>query len=101
MEPGNKYKDPTPKIMVGHTSFVGPLAWIPPNSEFPEGGIVSGGMDTLVKVWDLRSGESVQTLRGHQMQVIGIALDDGDILSSSVDWYMFTLQLLEFNLEMC
>ena len=35
------------------------------------------------------------------MQVTGIALDDGDILSSSVDWYMFTLQLLEFNLEMC
>ena len=56
MEPMNKYKDPTPKIMEGHTSFVGPLAWIPPNSEFPEGGIVSGGMDTLVKVWDLRSG---------------------------------------------
>ena len=97
MEAGNKYKDPTPKIMVGHTSFVGPLAWIPPNSEFPEGGIVSGGMDTLVKVWDLRSGESVQTLRGHQMQVTGIALDDGDIVSSSIDWYMFMHQLLEFD----
>lgn len=85
VEPGNKYKDSTPKIMVGHTSFVGPLAWIPPNSEFPEGGIVSGAMDTLVKVWDLRSGESVQTLRGHQMQVTGTALDDGDIVSSSID----------------
>ena len=80
---------------------MGPLAWIPPNSEFPEGRIVSGGMDTLVKVWDLRSGESVQTLRGHQMQVTGIALDDGDIVSSSVDWYVFPLQLLEFNSEMC
>lgn len=85
VEPRSKYKDPSPKVMVGHTSFVGPLAWIPPNEEFPEGGIVSGGMDTLVLVWDLKSGEKAQTLRGHQMQVTGIALDDCDIVSSSID----------------
>lgn len=74
------------KILLGHTSFVGPLAWIPPNTEFPQGGVVSGGMDTLVFVWDLKSGEKVHSLLGHQMQVTGIAVDDGDVVSSSVDW---------------
>ncbi|KAG4988424.1 hypothetical protein AAZX31_11G118400 [Glycine max] len=73
------------KILLGHTSFVGPLAWIPPNSEFPHGGVVSGGMDTLVCVWDLKTGEKVHTLKGHQLQVTGIAFDDGDVVSSSVD----------------
>ncbi|XP_061359048.1 uncharacterized protein LOC133303157 [Gastrolobium bilobum] len=73
------------KILLGHSSFVGPLAWISPNSEFPHGGVVSGGMDALVLVWDLNTGEKVQTLKGHQLQVTGIACDDGDIVSSSVD----------------
>ncbi|KAK7264325.1 hypothetical protein RJT34_31932 [Clitoria ternatea] len=73
------------KILLGHSSFVGPLAWIPPGNEFPRGGVVSGGMDTLVFVWDLNTGEKVHTLKGHQLQVTGIALDDGDVVSSSVD----------------
>ncbi|XP_022136219.1 phospholipase A-2-activating protein [Momordica charantia] len=80
---GRKYVES--KILLGHTSFVGPLVWISPDEEFPEGGIVSGGMDTLVIVWDLRTGEKVRTLQGHQQQVTGIALDNGDIVSSSVD----------------
>ncbi|GAB2222528.1 hypothetical protein Drorol1_Dr00016646 [Drosera rotundifolia] len=81
-----KYKGgSSSKILLGHTSFVGPLAWIPPSEEFPKGGLVSGGMDTMVLVWDLRTGEKVQTLRGHKQQVSGLVLDDGDIVSSSVD----------------
>lgn len=84
-DPSDSRKFVSSRILLGHTSFVGPLAWIPPNEEFPEGGVVSGGMDTLVLVWDLKSGEKVQTLRGHQLQVTGIAFDDGDIVSSSVD----------------
>ncbi|KAF7840914.1 phospholipase A-2-activating protein [Senna tora] len=85
LDPSDKRKFMSSKILLGHTSFVGPLAWISPNENFPEGGIVSGGMDTLVLVWDLKTGEKVQTLRGHQLQVTGIALDDGDIVSCSVD----------------
>ncbi|KAM7479274.1 hypothetical protein LguiA_027487 [Lonicera macranthoides] len=73
------------KILLGHTSFVGPLAWVSPKEEFPEGCIVSGGMDTLVFVWNLATGEKVQTLKGHQLQVTGITLDDSEIVSSSVD----------------
>ncbi|KAH9620590.1 hypothetical protein KSS87_005704, partial [Heliosperma pusillum] len=85
INPRNKNRYVESKVLVGHTSFVGPLAWISPNQEFPEGGIVSGGMDTLVCVWDLKTGDRVQVLRGHTMQVTGIVLDNGDIVSSSID----------------
>ncbi|WCJ33852.1 transducin family protein / WD-40 repeat family protein [Euphorbia peplus] len=85
LESPEKHKYASQKILLGHTSFVGPLAWIPPNEVYPEGGIVSGGMDTLVLVWNLSTGEKVQTLKGHQYQVTGIALDNDDILSSSAD----------------
>ncbi|EPS70347.1 hypothetical protein M569_04408, partial [Genlisea aurea] len=73
------------KIFLGHTSFVGPLAWFPPTDEFPEGGIVSGGMDTLVFVWNIATGEKVQLLKGHKLQVTGLALDGSDLVSASVD----------------
>ncbi|KAK3023019.1 hypothetical protein RJ639_045013 [Escallonia herrerae] len=51
------------KILLGHTSFVGPLAWVLPNEQFPEGAIVSGGMDTNVLVTNLGTGENVRTLK--------------------------------------
>ncbi|XP_010254965.1 PREDICTED: phospholipase A-2-activating protein isoform X2 [Nelumbo nucifera] len=84
--PDKKHKYMLSKIMLGHTSFVGPLAWITPNERFPEGGLVSGGMDTNVLLWDLKTGENVQTMKGHQLQVTGLTIDaNGDIVSSSVD----------------
>ncbi|XP_059314154.1 uncharacterized protein LOC132064980 [Lycium ferocissimum] len=75
----------TSKILLGHTSFVGPLAWVAPSEELPEGGLVSGGMDTLILVWNLATGEKIQTLKGHKLQVTGIALDGSDVVSTSVD----------------
>jgi phospholipase A-2-activating protein len=75
------------KTLVGHSSFVGPLAWIPPSDRFVGGGIVSGGMDTLVLLWDLHKGEVAETMKGHTSQVTGLAVDsNGDIISSSMDW---------------
>lgn len=85
LDPADERRYSESKILLGHTSFVGPVVWISPNEQYPNGGIVSGGMDTMVLVWDLRTGEKVQTLKGHQLQVTGIALDNGDIVSSSVD----------------
>lgn len=85
LDPSDERRYSESKILLGHTSFVGPVVWISPNEQYPNGGIVSGGMDTMVLVWDLRTGEKVQTLKGHQLQVTGIALDNGDIVSSSVD----------------
>lgn len=74
------------KTLVGHTSFVGPVAWIPPNDKLPKGGLVSGGMDTLVIIWNAEDSNIVQTLRGHDLQVTSVVVDEqGDILSASID----------------
>ncbi|KAL5562590.1 hypothetical protein UlMin_032337 [Ulmus minor] len=85
LDPSDERRFSSSRILLGHTSFVGPLTWISPNEEFPDGGIVSGGMDTQVLVWDLRTGEKAHALKGHKLQVTGLALDNGDIVSSSVD----------------
>ncbi|CAM8997567.1 unnamed protein product [Rhodiola kirilowii] len=85
VDQADKRKYSSSKILLGHTSFVGPVIWIEPNEEFAEGGLVSGGMDTLVLVWDLAKGEKVHTLKGHKLQVTGLVMDDSDIVSSSVD----------------
>jgi phospholipase A-2-activating protein len=85
-DPTDKRKYESSKILLGHSSFVGPLAWIPPNQDFVEGAIVSGGMDTMVLVWNLSNGEKVQSLKGHHLQVTGVVLDGEDIVSCSVDW---------------
>ncbi|KAJ6906076.1 phospholipase A-2-activating protein-like [Populus alba x Populus x berolinensis] len=84
-DPTDKRKYESSKILLGHSSFVGPLAWIPPNQDFVEGAIVSGGMDTMVLVWNLSNGEKVQSLKGHHLQVTGVVLDGEDIVSCSVD----------------
>lgn len=85
-DPDKKHRYVLSKTLAGHSSFVGPLAWIPPGDSFPEGGIVSGGMDTQVLLWDLSKGELVETMQGHQFQVTCLAVDDnGDIISSSID----------------
>lgn len=85
-DPEKKHGFVLSRTLTGHTSFVGPLAWVPPGERFPCGGIVSGGMDTLVLLWDLRTGEAVDTMKGHKLQVTGLVVDDnGDIVSSSID----------------
>ncbi|KAG6542654.1 hypothetical protein Mapa_015888 [Marchantia paleacea] len=74
------------KTLIGHTSFVGPVAWISPSEEFPAGGLVSGGMDTRVVVWNLETASAVQDLRGHELQVTSVSVaNNGDFLSASVD----------------
>lgn len=74
------------RTLVGHTSFVGTVAWIPPSAQFPQGGLVSGGMDMRVVVWDLEKASIVQDLKGHSLQVSCVAVEaNGDILSASVD----------------
>ncbi|KAJ3706100.1 hypothetical protein LUZ61_009805 [Rhynchospora tenuis] len=81
-----KHKYSLSKTLAGHTSFVGPLAWIAPSDQFPEGAIVSGGLDTQVLLWNVQTGEIVERMKGHQYQVTGLAVDDnGDIISSSMD----------------
>lgn len=71
---------------VGHNSCVGAVAWVPPNEELPSGGLVSGGTDAKVLVWDLGTGLLVRELTGHELQVTSLAVDEqGDVLSASMD----------------
>eukprot|EP00850_Spirogloea_muscicola_P015931 SM000126S26307 [mRNA] locus=s126:117967:124577:+ [translate_table: standard] len=66
--------------LVGHTSFAGAVA------EAPQGRVVSGSMDARVLLWDAQSGALLQDLRGHELQVTGVAITaSGDVASSSVD----------------
>ena len=90
-DPEKKREYVLSKTLVGHSSFVGPMVWAPPSYRFPEGAIVSGGMDTLVLLWNLHTGEVVRTMKGHTSQVTGLAIDDNcDNISSSMDWYVFS-----------
>eukprot|EP00250_Pteridium_aquilinum_P008027 c17609_g2_i1 orf=92-2383(+) len=74
------------RTFIGHTSFVGPVAWIPANDKLPAGGLASGGMDTLVIVWNAEDSNAVHMLRGHESQVTSVVVDgQGDILSASID----------------
>ncbi|KAI5056625.1 hypothetical protein GOP47_0028443 [Adiantum capillus-veneris] len=75
------------KTMIGHTSFVGPVVWISPNDQLPAGGLASGGLDTLVIVWNVQDSKPIHTLHGHESQVTSLVVDaEGDILSASQDW---------------
>jgi WD40 repeat protein len=57
------------KTLIGHTSFVGPVAWIPPCAQYATGALVSGGMDTKGIVWDLDKVAPIAELAGHTYQV--------------------------------
>ena len=45
--------------------------------------LISGSLDTNIKVWDLRSKEAVSILKGHTMQINSVAgAPDGKMIAS-------------------
>jgi WD40 repeat protein len=76
------------KTLEGHTSRVwsvafSPLAPTPPAKEGPGGILASGSDDNHVKVWDVTTGQCLQTLVGHTNWVRAIAFSsDGQTLAS-------------------
>ena len=76
------------QTLQAHTSWVCAVAFspIPPNppSLGGQGGILaSGSYDQTVKLWDLKTGECLQTLAGHTNWVWSVAFSpDGQILAS-------------------
>ena len=75
-------------VCVGHTSFVTTMATIPPNKVqgLPEGGVVSGGRDKRVLVWNTSTGQSVNDFEGHSLDVTAVCvLSNGQIVSGAMD----------------
>lgn len=79
------------KTMVGHSSFVGALAWLPPGADvgLPDGALVSGGMDCRMLTWDLTSAQTVRDVKGHEQQVTSLAafppFSHATFVSASID----------------
>jgi katanin p80 WD40 repeat-containing subunit B1 len=51
----------------GHTSAITVLEKFP--SEVDQNLIISGSQDTNIKLWDIRTKESIAQFKGHQMQI--------------------------------
>ncbi|KAL0030698.1 hypothetical protein WJX77_002586 [Trebouxia sp. C0004] len=76
------------KSLVGHKSYVAPLAYIPGElmSDLPHGGIVSGSRDNTLRVWNVQTAHTIQVLEGHEYQVTGVIVrPDGCIVSCALD----------------
>lgn len=66
---------------VGHTDFVGPVAYDPTT-----GHLVSGSRDMSVICWDMDTAEPLAVLTGHEYQVAAVIVtENGDIVSGSLD----------------
>ncbi|KAL0051183.1 hypothetical protein WJX82_003205 [Trebouxia sp. C0006] len=76
------------KSLVGHKSYVAPLAYIPGElmSNLPHGGIVSGSRDNTLRIWNVQTAHTIQILEGHEYQVTGVIVrPDGCIVSCALD----------------
>ena len=47
--------------------------------------IVSGSLDTSIRVWDVETGQSLHTLIGHQSLTSGMELKDSILVSGNAD----------------
>ena len=64
-----------------------------------DGKIVSGSLDKTVKIWDINTGELLNTLTGHTNYVYSVAINEGRVVSGSWDktikvWDVITGNLL-------
>ncbi len=68
----------TQKILSGHAAAVNTVVFL------PDGRAASGGDDFSISIWDLRQGQRILTLEGHQGKVQSLAVSgDGDRLASA------------------
>jgi len=67
------------RILVGHTEKVNAVA-VSPNGQI----IATGGNDDVIRLWDFRTGKSLNILAGHESHVNGIAFSkDGTRIASA------------------
>jgi glucose repression regulatory protein TUP1 len=59
------------------------LASVSPDSKL----VAAGSLDTIVRVWDTRTGQQVERLRGHKDSVYSVAFspDGNSLVSGSLD----------------
>lgn len=76
------------------------LSWTPSSWQFDGTHIVSGSLDTSIRVWDVESGNCLHTLMGHQSLTSGMELRDNILVSGNADstvkiWDIKTGQCLQ------
>ncbi|WP_242060045.1 NB-ARC domain-containing protein [Oscillatoria sp. FACHB-1407] len=91
------------RVLRGHTNAVCAIAF--GNSEAPAFSptasvLASGSSDHTIKLWDLATGQCLQTLRGHTSRVWSVVFSpDGKTLASSSDDH--TIKLWDVSLGQC
>lgn len=60
--------------------------------------IVSGSLDTSIRVWDVDSGTCLHTLTGHQSLTSGMEIQDGLLVSGNAD---STVKVWDINSGAC
>lgn len=73
-----KYGRCTTKILRGHTNGVMCL-------QFDDNILATGSYDSTIKIWNIDSGECIQTLRGHTSGIRAIQFDNNKLISGSLD----------------
>jgi WD40 repeat protein len=67
------------RVMQGYAASLFDIDWSPDGTQ-----LVSGGLDTLITVWDVTGGTPTRVLRGHREVVFGVGWSpDGRFLASS------------------
>uniref|UniRef100_A0A8C0GRY3 Uncharacterized protein n=1 Tax=Chelonoidis abingdonii TaxID=106734 RepID=A0A8C0GRY3_CHEAB len=92
---------PPPGLPAGGAALgVGPWMSLSLSGQFDGTHIVSGSLDTSIRVWDMESGNCLHTLMGHQSLTSGMELRDNILVSGNADstvkiWDIKTGQCLQ------
>jgi len=80
--PGRLLKQPA-RTIKGHDGIVTSLRFHPDGKT-----LLSGGVDGLIKVWDLATGDERLTLRAHEAPITSLAIsaDGTSVVSAQQDW---------------
>ena len=75
-------KNDNPALLLGHTAAVTSVAFLPDGQR-----VITGSKDHTAKIWELKTGKEVLTLRGHSEEVTSVAFspDGKTALTASRD----------------